>query len=202
MDRMGIKLEAKKMIVGKKWYLWKPMVIISLVISLITGIVAAICGENATVTVVITSILSLFESVFMFGYAKYVLDFVRGKQNVDWKEVINYSLKHFGSFFLVGLLVALNIFVGTLLLIVPGIIAEIGLIFYQEVAADNTDLGIIDILKKTWSITNGHKMDLFIFVLSFIGWFFLVGITFGIAIIYVMPYFMVATVLAYEKLRK
>ena len=138
----------------------------------------------------------------MFGYAKYVLDFVRGKQNVDWKEVINYSLKHFGLFFLVGLLVALNIFVGTLLLIVPGIIAEIGLIFYQEVAADNTDLGIIDILKKTWSITNGHKMDLFIFVLSFIGWFFLVGITFGIAIIYVMPYFMVATVLAYEKLRK
>ena len=202
MNRAELKQKAKKMIEGNKWYLWKPMVIISIITSLIVGIVAAICGENATITVVISLILSLFESVFMFGYAKYVLDFVRGKKDMDWKEVITFSLKHFGLFFLVSLLVGLNIAIGSILLIVPGIIAEFGLIFYQEVAADNTDLGVIDVLKKTWSITNGHKMDLFVLMLSFIGWFLLVSITLGIAIIYVMPYFMVTLVLAYEQLNK
>ena len=202
MNRAELKLEAKKMIVGNKWYLWKPMVIISIITGLIVGVVAAICGENATATIIVSSVLSLFESVFMFGYAKYVLEFVRGKKDMDWKEVITYSLKHFGLFFLVSLLVAFNIAIGSILLVVPGIIAEMGLIFYQEVAVDNTDLGVIGVLKKCWSITNGHKMDLFVFTLSFIGWFLLVGITAGIAIIYVMPYFMVTFVLAYEKLRK
>lgn len=38
----------------------------------------------------------------------------------------------------------------------------------------------------------GHKWDLFIFDLSYIGWFFLVSLTCGILIIYVYPYYTTA----------
>ena len=39
---------------------------------------------------------------------------------------------------------------------------------------------------------DGHKIDLFVLFLSFIGWFFLIAITFGIAGIWVYPYFYAA----------
>ena len=35
---------------------------------------------------------------------------------------------------------------------------------------------------------NGHKMELFLLQLSFIGWMFLSALTFGILILYVGPY--------------
>ena len=35
----------------------------------------------------------------------------------------------------------------------------------------------------------GHKMNLFILQLSFIGWIILMGITCGIAGLYVLPYY-------------
>jgi len=39
----------------------------------------------------------------------------------------------------------------------------------------------------------GYKLDLFILWLSFIGWFILSVITFGIALIWVVPYIRLAT---------
>ena len=49
-------------------------------------------------------------------------------------------------------------------------------------------------------ITKGHKMDLFILDLSFIGWGLLCGITFGLAGIYVGPYMQATRANAYRVL--
>ena len=49
---------------------------------------------------------------------------------------------------------------------------------------------------------NGYKLDYFIFELSFIGWYFLGAITFGIAYIYVIPYFTFANTLYYQRLKE
>lgn len=48
----------------------------------------------------------------------------------------------------------------------------------------------------------GYKLDYFIFQLSFIGWQILGAITFGIAYIYVIPYFTFANIVYYEKLKE
>ena len=49
---------------------------------------------------------------------------------------------------------------------------------------------------------DGHKWEYFVFNLSFIGWYLLCGITFGIAAIWVVPYVTTANVMYYEKLKK
>ena len=49
---------------------------------------------------------------------------------------------------------------------------------------------------------NGYKFDYFIFQLSFIGWQILCAITFGIAYIYVIPYFTFANIVYYEKIER
>ena len=48
----------------------------------------------------------------------------------------------------------------------------------------------------------GYKWDYFIFGLSFIGWILLIGFTFGIAMIWVMPFILIAQTLYYEELKK
>lgn len=47
----------------------------------------------------------------------------------------------------------------------------------------------------------GHKMELFMLHLSYIGWFLLGIITFGIALLYIMPYVEVAVTNFYIELR-
>jgi len=65
-------------------------------------------------------------------------------------------------------LVAIIIFVGLLLLIVPGIIAALGLLFVLYVVIDR-GAGPINALKESWRITNGNKWQLFLFGLVLIG---------------------------------
>ena len=50
-------------------------------------------------------------------------------------------------------------------------------------------------------MTNGRKLDLFLFDLSFIGWFLLTYISFGIAGLYVLPYYYSASALIYKELK-
>ena len=56
------------------------------------------------------------------------------------------------------------------------------------ILADNPELTANEALTKSKEMMVGHKMDLFVLHLSFIGWYLLSGITFGIASIYVIPY--------------
>ena len=56
------------------------------------------------------------------------------------------------------------------------------------ILAENPELTASEALAKSQSMMKGHKMELFILELSFIGWYFVVALTFGIAALYVAPY--------------
>ena len=208
MNRVELKEKAKKMIVGNKWYIWKPIFLFSLIVGLISGALLSIIGafgmsQTATglVSLIVTIPCAIIESAFMVGYAKYLIDFVHDKK-VDWKEPIKFVKEHWVICFLVGLVVALIIAIGTILLIVPGIIAALGLIFYLFVCAENPKLSTTEILKKSWDVTNGHKGEIFVLILSFIGWELLACLTLGILYIWLYPYMIITFTLAYESLKK
>ncbi len=59
-----------------------------------------------------------------------------------------------------------------------------------------------NVINASKHMMNGYKLDLFIFNLSFIGWILLGYITFGIALIWVVPYIQTANVMYYEELKK
>lgn len=82
------------------------------------------------------------------------------------------------------------------------IIASIGLYYYKEVCADNPEMKATEIVKKSWAMTKGHKMDLFVLILSFIGWAILAGLIIGILYIRLYPYMLITITLAYEELKK
>lgn len=209
MNRVELKENAKKMIVGKKWYLLKPIVLFELIMCAILFVIGFILGmaglKDAQLTNAVSiagSILSIIEIPFMIGYAKYCIEFVRGNNTMDWKDPIKFGFSNIITCILVSILTGLIVLGGTILLVIPGIIFAVALTFYQEVCADEPELGAVAIVKKAWNMTKGHRMDLFVIGLSFIGWALLVPFTFGILLIWLYPYMTITMILAYEELRK
>ena len=49
---------------------------------------------------------------------------------------------------------------------------------------------------------DGHKMDLFALYLSFIGWFILVVISFGLLSFYVIPYLQMSLAVFYQNISR
>ena len=76
-----------------------------------------------------------------------------------------------------------------LLLIIPGIIKTYAYSMTFYILAENKGMPVLEAITLSRKMMDGHKMDLFLLFLSFIGWFILTAITFGIAGIWVYPYF-------------
>lgn len=83
----------------------------------------------------------------------------------------------------------LFIWLWSLLLIIPGIIKAYAYSMTFFILAENKGMPVLEAITLSRKMMDGHKMDLFLLTLSFIGWFILVVITFGIAGIWVYPYF-------------
>jgi len=102
-----------------------------------------------------------------------------------FKELkVNFWRKLGGS-----LWAGLFVFLWSLLLVIPGIIKAMSYYFTQNILADCPNVSATDAIKISMKITDGHKMDVFIFILSWIGWMLLSSLTLGILyIVWVGPY--------------
>jgi len=107
----------------------------------------------------------------------------------------------FWSAFKVNFLVGLFTFLWSLLFVIPGIIKSISYSMSMYILAENKGKSALECIEESKRMTEGHKMDLFILGLSFIGWALLGAITFGIAFIWVTPYMNATYVNAYASLK-
>lgn len=82
----------------------------------------------------------------------------------------------------------LFIFLWSLLFIIPGIIAAFRYSMAPYIMAQNPDIGIMEALRESKRIMHGHKFDLFVLNLSFIGWMFVCVFTCGIGYLFLSPY--------------
>ena len=133
------------------------------------------------------------------GFAMFILEVVRtrdGKFETGFK-----GFKHFGSAFVASLLMGIFILLWSLLLIVPGIIADLRYSMTYFIIADNPGISGMAAIKKSKEMMRGHKWELFVLGLSFFWWILLIVITFGLAAIYVVPYMHATTANYYEKLK-
>lgn len=147
-----------------------------------------------------TSLISWLLMPFTIGMAGYFLNHLRGF-NPDWKSLYREGLDHYGKYFKIGVLTDLIIALWTLLFIIPGIIKSFEYFFVHQIIHDNPNLDQKHARDLSKRMTNGFKLDLFVLELSFILWYFLVAITFGIAALYVTPYVNCTTAMYYENLK-
>lgn len=133
------------------------------------------------------------------GFSAYMLSFVRG--GTPELPVIFSGFNQFVNALCLYLLIVVITLVGFVLLIVPGIIAAIALSMSWFIMLDNPKMGVVDIATASYNMTQGNKWKLFCLMLRFIGWLLLGIVTFGIGLLFVIPYMQVAYIKFYEEIK-
>jgi len=90
-------------------------------------------------------------------------------------------------------LYTLFITLGFMCFFVPGIIVALGLYEVPYMLAEDPNISGMEAIRRSWENMKGHKGELFVLHLSFIGWILLTILTFGVlAIFYAGPYMSLA----------
>ena len=135
------------------------------------------------------------------GYAYFSLRIYRGETS----EIMDMLAIGFRDYLksLVGILwMTLFTFLWSLLLIVPGIVKAVAYSMTPYILAEQDDVSAQDALKLSMDMTYGYKMDIFMMGLSFIGWWILSALTFGIlAFFFTGPYTATSFAGLYDELK-
>lgn len=193
MNRAELKEKAKQQIKGKIGILF----VISLIIAVISFIASFV--------------LSLIPIIGGLAYAiliapAFTLSVIRVYLNLtaDVNPSATDSFSGFDDFwsaFKVNFLVGLFTYLWSLLFVIPGIIKSISYSMSMYILAENKGKSALECINESKAMTNGYKMDLFVLGLSFIGWILLGAVTFGIALIWVVPYINTTFANAYRYLK-
>ncbi len=197
MNFIEIKEEAKKLTSKHILKFWKSSLLVfasSIALAIILGII------SGGVLAFITELLAL---PLYIGFISYILSLTR-KEEVSLTDIFQ-DYKKIGLIVVTLIISYVFIIFGYILLIIPGIMIAFSLVMVGYLLADSKETSISEaknIIRESIEMMNGYKLDYFIFELSFIGWHFLGAITFGIAYIYVIPYFTFANTLYYQRLKE
>ena len=137
-----------------------------------------------------------------FGLSVAYLQYVRGEAEEDNLVTRPFAVfNHYGRWLGASLLVALFVFLWSLLLVIPGIVKAYSYAMTPYILHDNPEMGVSDSLQRSQQMMKGYKTKLFLLDLSFIGWLLLGFITFGIGLLWVSPYMATARAKFYEELK-
>ena len=163
---------------------WIPAVVTSLVFCILLGVAVSLSRVNA-----------LLYLIAYLGGASIV---AIGMLYACWDLFTKGTLPEAGALFApfkqyartVGavLLVFVYTLLWTLLLVIPGIIKAYSYSMTFYILRENPEMTAGDAITASQKMMDGHKMDLFLLSLSFIGWAILASITFGIGYLWLIPY--------------
>lgn len=135
-----------------------------------------------------------------FSVEQLFLRFVRGEEDNLIEKMFD-GFNCYGRALGVELLRAIYILLWSLLFYIPGVVKSYSYAMTYYIALDNPELGAEECINRSMKMMNGHKMELFLLDLSFIGWILLAILTFGIGLLWVAPYMKVAHCHFYEELK-
>lgn len=98
------------------------------------------------------------------------------------------------------LLIALLVFLWSLLFIIPGIVAALSYSMALYILADEPNLTPPEVLRKSRTMMKGYRLEYFWLGCRFIGWGILAMFSMGIGFLWLLPYFNVASALFYRRI--
>ncbi|WP_293670098.1 hypothetical protein [uncultured Parabacteroides sp.] len=159
--------------------------ILSLIISLF-----GMPAEGSMVGKIVVNLISaIIGCVFMLGYFKNMFQTIDGEE--PQFSAYGQQSRKIVTYFIASLIMGIAVSIGTILLIVPGIYLALRLQFYSAYIVEE-DCGIMESLQKSWKLTEGQVMPLFLLALAMIGIalvgciLFFVGLFVAAPLIYMM----------------
>lgn len=120
------------------------------------------------------------------GHAQYLLKQYR-KEDYGINDLFSQFYR-LTQGFLQAFLRGLFVFLWSLLLIVPGIIKSLSYAMTPFIMADHPELTAREAMDQSQILMDGHKADLFVLELTFLGWGLLCALTLGIGFLWLNPY--------------
>lgn len=160
-----------------------------------------------SISVTIACIILLYFAYRIFlaaiiraGIFKYFTEYVRN--NVKDFSLIKLPFTYYKRVILTSLIAGAFILLGWLL-IVPGVIFQLMFYFRYHILNDNPNHTPLEILKLSAKLMKGHKREVLMFELSFVGWKILSSITKNlVGILYSSPYYLLSKAHLYEQIKQ
>ncbi len=184
---------------------WLYMVLVCFIDGVLNSLGSSISGrwqQNIFATTVGSlisiAVLVLVTGPIAYGVAKISLSLVRGKDKVNLEDLFSGYKENFTASMLLGLLKTIFLFLWTLLFIIPGIIKSYSysMAFYIQQDSENKDWNYC--ITESRKRMNGHKAELFVLDLSFLGWYIVGFLCLGVGVLWVSAYHTLARTHFYE----
>ena len=180
MTRKEIKQKAKEQlgnqIFSSKW-------LIGLVVLLLVETIDAIA---TSITFGIASLIIM--GPLNFGIIYVFLKQARDNEEMNIADIFKGFTTNFGDNFLISLMTSIYIFLWTLLFIIPGIIKTFSYSMSFYVKVDHPEYDYSQCITESRKLMKGHKWELFVLRLSFIGWYIVGILCLGIGVLWVNTY--------------
>ncbi len=131
----------------------------------------------------VLEVLALFVSV---GFMSFALRIRRGRNVGIYNLGDGFSVA--GKVFIIFILQTIFVFLWSLLFIIPGLVAAYRYRLAYYILLDDPNKSPLQCIRESKLLMRGHKGEMFVLDLSFIGWQFLIIITFGILGVWKEPY--------------
>lgn len=133
------------------------------------------------------------------GYSRYLLD-QHDKRELRFETLFS-QFDRFSQGFLQMFLRTLFILLWSLLLVIPGMVKSLSYAMTPFLMADHPDMKARDAIKASMELMDGHKFDLFVLNLTFLGWALANIFTLGIGSLWLNPYINAAHAAFYRQIQ-
>lgn len=194
MDNYQIRERARDVLGGKLFESpWLYPVLVMLVASAVSG--AATAFTVGIGGIIITGLLSVSLCGYFLTISRY-----RGT-HTNLSVCIDTVKLDIPGNIITGLLYTVFVMLWSLLFVIPGIIKAISYSMAFFIKAENPDISPSDAIKESMRMMNGHKWEYFCLQLSFIGWYIIGALSFGIGTLWVSAYNQTANAIFYDKVK-
>ena len=187
--RQNAKNQLDGRIFGRTWLI---MLVVFLVYSAILGFASAI-GYGILGIVI--------SGPMLFGLNRICVDLVRGNRDVRVERLFEGFTSCFTSSLILNLLISLYTFLWSLLFVIPGIVKSYSYAMAPYILQDAPSTDWEKCIDESQKMMNGNKWQLFCLDFSFIGWYILGALCFGVGVLWVYPYHYLARANFYMALK-
>ncbi|MDU1414885.1 MAG: DUF975 family protein [Clostridium sp.] len=218
MERVLIKEKSKELLKGR----WLNAIGAVLIFSIISSILGFIAKSIPIIGIIISFFLTSYIGLSFNNYFIKITETDKKVKYMDCfidlltflKTIIATIIVNIISiiFLIISIILfstfsnnqVINVITFSLCLLVIGLVVYCYLTFFTlfYIFRENKEIRIIYGIKEAMSISKGFKLEYLIFLLSFLGWYILSVITFGIGFLWSVPYFLLAQFLFYKNMLK
>ena len=195
MDRTELKRRARAQLGGRLFGAgWLYAVLVMLIQAAVMGVGGRGRLPGLAVTLLVGGPLS-------YSAARMFLKQSADGRPMDLRDLLAGFTDDFSGSFLLNLMQTIFIALWSLLLVVPGVIKSLSWSMSFYIRAEHPEYGWKECMDASAALTDGHKAELFVLYLSFVGWYIVGALCLGVGDLWVQAYMQATLAQCYNCLK-